>query len=78
MPGRARSAKRQLRLLVEPIFFLLFGEVGMDGVETTTCWKLCLALLVGFLGVCFAGKADLAMVEGELCNNVLVFTSAKL
>jgi hypothetical protein len=38
------------------------------------CWKLCLALFVGFLGVCFAGKADLAMVEDELCNNVLVST----
>ena len=78
MPGRARIAKRRLRLLVEPDVLLAMGEVEMDGVETTTRWKLCLALLVGFLGVCFAGKADLAMMEEELCNNVLVFTIAKL
>ena len=63
MPGRARSSKRLLRLLVEPIFFLSLGEVGVDGDETM-CWKLCLALLVGFLRICFTGEADLAMMEG--------------
>ena len=48
MPGWARIAKMRLRLvLVEPDVLLAMGEVEMDGVETTTRWKLCLALLVG-------------------------------
>ena len=64
MPGQARITTRRLRLLVEPVLLLPMGKVGMDGVETTTRWKLCLAL-VGFLGVCFAGKADLVMAKGE-------------
>ena len=74
MPGLARIAKMRLRLvLVDPDVLLAMGEVEMDGVETTTRCKLCLALLVGFLGVCFAGKADLVMMVEELCNNVFVF-----
>ena len=79
MPGLARIAKMRLRLvLVEPDVLLAMGEVEMDGVETTMRWKLCLALLVGFLGVCFAGTADLVMMVEELCNNVFVFIIGKL
>ena len=80
MPGLARIAKMRLRLvLVEPDVLLTMGEVEMDGVETTTRCKLCLALLVGFLGVCFAaGTADLVMMVEELCNNVFVFIIGKL